>query len=1035
MIRDSKPSAPERFDEGIVLRLVFPLFLLVVLVTGAAFSISSMRRSLLPVQRLHPVTITVNYPGASLTETEVVCKMLEESTAGLANLQTIRTLALPERAEATLFPGESDNERFLQNIRSIVAEMHDLPAAVEAPRIHVEEPEPATSLAVSGPMSEPDLRVYCEQIKQRILQSGIAHRAEIRGPGRTLLIEIPRIGLFRHGIDIPEIAGQMQRRFSSQDLGTVRIGETSFRLSLNSGSESWTEAADFEIALPDGSLIPLRELNARIGLEASERVILNGKHVGLLVVRPAPDEDPAALARSLAEFALEEQRKAPPGVDIRTVLNSAETIGADLGGLLLRGVIGFSAALLILALFTSPLVMPAVAAAVLICSAGGIILMHALGMSWNVLSLTGAFLGAALILERIEAWIPGKHASTPPPRISRKKTLERLVPDYLVLILFFGSAVVFSKTGLGRMLLDAFAAPMLFLTAAGVTGFAVAVFRPDYPSRFFSVRPTRTEADSEDSCDMPDTSDAQESSPPQASGTARALVQAAPAFLGLMLSGVVLAAGLFFAGLLGRVELPMVESSTIEARFIFAPDVSAERMERIVRRSVSALSEADALQKESTTGNAAAVKSVLTVLPSGDSPEELREAVITARIDRRVSTPEKMLALWRTMQTPSMESYGPFYSVPPHSPAKAIGELGLRLSAENRAALLQATLEVKKHYYAHDAVYNVRDDMIPTGSTLRILPKSKDSEESGRLVQQLQSGFSRYDAGYVRIGKEGFPLKLAARPYMHEDISRYPVPTDSGTIIGLGDAARIVREDGATVVPRLNGRPAVTVSADVDENAPTSVPKRLDAHIARDLGTKFPDVEFTQVGAEHARRSAGYSLLPAIPAGLALLLLLLVLYDRDARILVPVLASLPAVIIGVFLAHLLTFIPVSPASLCGVVPVLCLTIIACRRLGKDYFSLLASGAAGDDAAANALSTGFQRLRPSLILFVVALLPLAFTTAANAGPALPFVVTTVIGAPVAVILGLPCAGLLCKVLYPFHKKTEAVVVAEESQASE
>ena len=175
--------------------------------------VGDLRRETLPDFSPTEVEIVVGYPGATAEEVEnAICRRIEAVLEKITDVLEIRSEALENRARVVAKMAEGGNmERFLNEVKTEVEAIDDFPDETEIPVIRqLGTTDMVLSVAVTGPMSVPHLKIFCEQLKQRLLRSGEITQVDILGfSEHQIRVEIAARTLMQFGLSISAIADRI----------------------------------------------------------------------------------------------------------------------------------------------------------------------------------------------------------------------------------------------------------------------------------------------------------------------------------------------------------------------------------------------------------------------------------------------------------------------------------------------------------------------------------------------------------------------------------------------------------------------------------------------------------------------------------------------------------------------------------------------------------------------------------------------------------------------------------------------------------
>jgi HAE1 family hydrophobic/amphiphilic exporter-1 len=207
--------------------LMMLLFVLLGLMT-----VGDIRRETFPDFASTEVQVTAAYPGATAEDVEsAICERIEEAVEGVSNLVKITSQASEGLAKITLEMRDSaDPVEFLNDIKTEVEAIRSFPDETEDLIIKsLNKTDQVLSIAVTGPMSEPHLKLYWEDLKKRIKQLSLVSQIDILGfSEHQLLVEIPFYNIMRLGLSVADIQRAIEGQSIDSPSGTIETENTDY---------------------------------------------------------------------------------------------------------------------------------------------------------------------------------------------------------------------------------------------------------------------------------------------------------------------------------------------------------------------------------------------------------------------------------------------------------------------------------------------------------------------------------------------------------------------------------------------------------------------------------------------------------------------------------------------------------------------------------------------------------------------------------------------------------------------------------------
>ena len=147
-------------------------------------SLPTLRRETLPDFTPDEVEVRVIYPGASAEEVEeAICERVEDALDGIKYIEEVRSDAREGLSIVTVeMEDGGDFTTFKDDIDTELSAIDDFPVDAEEPIIRqLGTTDLVLAILVSGPMTVPHLKAYCEDLKRRLQQEPGISLVKIRG--------------------------------------------------------------------------------------------------------------------------------------------------------------------------------------------------------------------------------------------------------------------------------------------------------------------------------------------------------------------------------------------------------------------------------------------------------------------------------------------------------------------------------------------------------------------------------------------------------------------------------------------------------------------------------------------------------------------------------------------------------------------------------------------------------------------------------------------------------------------------------------
>lgn len=444
------------------------LLALTFLVGGALMGLR-VKQEVFPEFEVDMVLIAVPYPGASPSEVEQgILLPIEEAIRGLDGID--RIVATASEGVGTVMVElliGTDNNKAMTDIKAAVDRIVNFPQDAERPTVSLaSNRREVINLVIYGDVEERVLRRLAEQARDDLLDSETISYVELAGVRPLeISVEVPRQALRTYDLTLDRIAQEIARAAVELPGGGVETpgGEVLFRMAER--RDFGEEFADLTLlSTESGTEVKLGDVATIIDgfADTDEAARYFGKPAAMVKVFRVGDQTPIEVADEVKRYVEEHAAELPPGVGIAAWRDWSE-IYRDRIDLLLRNArLGLVLVFLTLGLFLELRLAFWVTVGIPISFLGAILLMPALDVSVNMLSLFAFIVVLGMVVD--DAIVVGENVYD----LRRKG-----VPSVRAAIL-----------GVKQM-----AGPVTFAVLTTVAAFLPLAFIPGVLGKFFGVIP------------------------------------------------------------------------------------------------------------------------------------------------------------------------------------------------------------------------------------------------------------------------------------------------------------------------------------------------------------------------------------------------------------------------------------------------------------------------------------------------------------------------------------------------------------------
>ncbi|MEM9177108.1 MAG: efflux RND transporter permease subunit [Myxococcota bacterium] len=967
---------------------------------------------------LNQVVVTTSWTGASADEVErLVTAKLEEELITIGDIEEMRSASQSNLSMISLDIDETldtvEYESAVNDIRGAIEQAEALPLDAEEPSLREiisEEVSDVVFIVVSdtgdvGPLA---LRDIAQEVESRVREIQGVSKVDIRGfQEREVRVFVDRARANLHGLTIEDIADRVRRQNQNLPAGTLQdeFGEATVR--ATGDYRTIDQILDTVVVEePDGTLVRVRDVGrVERGLEKATFITRYlGRPAVVLSVAKKDETDVRHLIERVDGFLEAFVPLVPEGIQVNTTVDSSDFVtprisvllenlatGMFLVAGLLWFTIGFRNAMLTIiaipfSFLTAMIFFPILDISVNSNTLVGMLLVSGMLVDDAIIVLENIYRKIEEGMELKQAVLVGSNEVLWPVATAVTTTIAAFAP----LLLVGGTAGKFVSV-----------MPKCVVVCLVASLFECLLILPAHYLDFGSRQSARAKAAAAGDR-------ARKGIVGSVTGLferlrigmekgfdalrAGYLVVLAPvirhraSFVVLFLSSLMLTCA---AGTRLQFELFPGEFATFNISLESPPDFSLEQTSAVtqeIEALLLSMPEDDVLDFNTIVGLAVDLNydriiapnlAMTTVaIPQTEQnqlrPQDVLERVREAIRDFAAAHPDDVVNL-----RVESERYGPPVGRP----------VEVRIQGEDFAVNKKIAEEIKVYLATLPGVDGIDDNLKEGPREIRLEIDDERAAQFGLTFEDLARALRGANDGVVSssfrspTAVEDDDIRVLLEPGQRDrllDLLEIEVRGRQGQLVRLADVARLEVTRGYLAYRRVDGKRAVTVFADVDDELATSISvnRDLEARFA-DIRERYPAVDLVYGGEYQESNESMRETLAAFPVALLAIYMLLATLFRSYTQPLIVLTSVPLGFAGIIFGVLTLDYKVSfnllyaAVGLSGVVVndslVLVDFINRARRGGTPLLEAVAQA-------------GAQRLRPVILTTmttVVALLPMAF----------------------------------------------------------
>ena len=982
---------------------VAPNLAMLILIVLGLWATAQLSRQLLPSFALNFVNVSVEWPGASAEDVEaLITQPLEDQLISVDGLRTIESTSSNGQAKVTLeFPQGTDMSNALEQAKDLVAQVRNLPASSEDPRITLlTRTEPVAKLLVVGPVLE-QLRPLLKTLERELRANGMALFDVAGLPEEEIAIELAADRLIELNLSLSDIAAKIGQSSADVPAGKVGAADMARQLRSTDQQRSVTGFASLAISADRaGQLLKLGDIAQikRRWKDDQPLLFVNGQPAVEIAIDRAEEEDAIAVAERLMNWVDNTRAGLPPNVEIFAYDEVWTLVDKRIDLMISNALSGMLLVIATLYIFLNGRVALWVAVGIPVSVLAALVALWLFGGSINIMTLFALIMTFGIIVD--DAIVVGEEAVTlyqqgaGPAAAAQRAAVSMFAPVTAASLTTIAAFLPLMAIGgaTGSIL---FAIPLVVICVIIASLFECFLILPGHLRHSLEGTAERQPGKLRRSVDVAiarfrDTH-------------YRNLVAWSVANRGTVISvacaGFILVIGLLAGGRLGFSFFPQPEGTTIAANIRFVAGSPEERVTAFLDDAEQALRQIEADAGEPF------IKLIIKKAREdnrGASGSQLGHIIaeVTPGDQRGISTAE-IISAWRRSLSlpPGLESFLVIgsNSGPPGA------DIDVRFTGQRVEQLKSASLELQEVLRDIPGVSGIRDDtsygreqlifeLSPTGTAVGLTGQQLGEQLrvafEGDLVQIFQDRGAEVEVRVRLAGEERDSLRT---------LETLPIVLPDGEITALSNVARLRYNRGFDTLKHSAGLLSVSVTADVDFSQNNA--NAVRAQLARDVLPRLTDdygVRWAFGGdAANQAESVGDIQL-ALP--LALLTIYIILAWVFGSYIWPfaVLSVIPFGLVGAIFGHWLLGFDISMLSIFGFFGLSGIVINDSIILVVAFKQARERGLNAADAA---IEAGCRRLRAVLltsITTVAGIMPLLLETSSQAQFLKPMVISISFG---------------------------------------
>ena len=1016
--------------------------LMLLFIALGVITISDLRRETLPDFSTNAVEITVTYPGATAQDVESsICQRIEDAIEEISNISEVQSTAKENMGTVVVEMNDTgDIIEFLNDIKTEVEAINDFPDEVEDVIVkRINRADQVVSVAVTGPMSPLHLKLYCEDLKDRLKRLDLVSQVDILGfSDHEFLIEIPFYNMMRLGLSVLDIETAISSQSLDMPAGSLETRDSEILIRFSEERKTIHELEDLIVVSGEtGAEIRLGEIATitdRFTVDEN-KILFNGQRAGLLQINKTKSEDSLRILDAVTLFLEKERLESAPGMSFIITQNMSKVVRDRLWMLSINGIEGLILVFLAMLLFFPFRFSFWVGMGLPVSFLMTFFLMKQLDLSLNMLSMTGLLIGLGLLMddaiviaENIAAHLEkGKNAfSATVDGITQ--VAAGVFSSFLTTLFIFGALALGMTGDTGKVL---YVIPVVLILTLSISLVEAFCILPNHLSHSLSHSLSGEKGKGSKNRSRQKIEAVIDWFREKVLGFfVDTAINFRYLFIGLVIFVFIASLAMIAGGHLKIRTFPETEGDVLQARILFPQGTPLERTKQAVEKIVAAARQLDKALSKNQPGRAKLVEHISVIYNSNADAGETGAHVATVSLDllsaeKRSGSIDDIINRWRALTGDIPDCINIAYKEPGIGPGGV--PIEIRLQGDDLDDLKMASTKLINWLYSYKGVEDLYDDLRPGKPEIQVKLK-KGAKARGfdakTISGQLRAAFYGSTASEIIVKDESYEVNLRIAKSDRDSVSNienFYLMNSSQEKVPLRAVATIIQTRGYAGIKRVNSQRTVTISGDVDTrvaNAAEIIGNTKKIFLPG-LKKEFPGISILLEGQEKETEESMGGMVKALIIGIFGVFCLLSFQFKSYQEPFVIMVTIPFALIGVVWGHLLMGLEISIPSIMGFISLSGIVVNDSILLVGFINQHMSQGVTVDKAGKLASRERFRAVLLTSVTTTMGLLPLLAEKSMQAQTLIPLACSIVFGLLVSTVLVLVVVPSLYAILGDFN----------------
>lgn len=391
------------------------LLMVFILIVGTV-SFFFIQRQMFPNIEVNYINISAQYPGASPQEIEEsILIKVEESLKDVTGIK--KAVSTASRGSGSIeleVEVDEKTEDVLDKVKQKIDSIANFPAGMEPIQVYqFEFRQDVLEMAIVGNRSLLELKPIAKQIEDELLQLNNVALVNLWAPEYEIAIEVePRI-LQKYSLTLNDVSNAIKRYSANYSAGEVRTNSGMISVRIENQYYSGEEFRQIPVKIGEnGGKVLLQDIaTIKDGFTEDDRYFkYSGQNAIYLSVKATKDQNMVVVADSVKTYIEEKNKLLPDDLAIKTLVDLTYYLNARLDMMLKNLLQGALLVAIMLSIFLRFKLAMWVMVGLPVCFLGAVMLMPAIGVSINIVSLFAFIMVLGIVVD--DAIVIGESAYT-----------------------------------------------------------------------------------------------------------------------------------------------------------------------------------------------------------------------------------------------------------------------------------------------------------------------------------------------------------------------------------------------------------------------------------------------------------------------------------------------------------------------------------------------------------------------------------------------------------------------------------------------